>query len=188
MNADAARPLIRRERREKLDDLAVDVHRDEATAIGVEARDGPGIVLDDALQRQRWPGLEAEEKAPERAHGEQLECGGSGERHDEAERLSKRSGSDAACTESDEERKEEAWRQEGRPVEPAGALLVTVCGVPGVDIMSGMRPMSPMSPMSAMADVMPSVPMSAVPVSTAMPAMRESADGHDAQSHGACRQ
>ena len=56
--------------------------------------------------------------------------------------------------------------------------------MPGVDVMSGMP---------AMADVMSSVPMSSVPmsavtVSTAMPAMRESTDGHDAPSHGACRQ
>ena len=72
-NARAARAVFSSERSQKLHDLAVDVERDEALAVGVEPHHGARVVLDRALERRGGRRLEAKEHAPERADEQSLE-------------------------------------------------------------------------------------------------------------------
>jgi hypothetical protein len=66
-NAYATRALVRRERREELNELSVELEGDEAVAVGIEAGDGAGLVFDRSLERRGFAGFEAEEESPEGA-------------------------------------------------------------------------------------------------------------------------
>jgi hypothetical protein len=52
-NAHAARPLVRIEGGQELNDLAIHIECDEATSIGIEGGDGASFILDRALERRR---------------------------------------------------------------------------------------------------------------------------------------
>ena len=108
MNADTAGPIIRGERGEQLNDLSIDVERDETAPTGVESCHGTRLVVDRALEGIRRPGLEAEEKAPERTDEQGLECGSGSQSDPELKRLAERSGRDSTRAEADHEGEQEA--------------------------------------------------------------------------------
>src|SRR5689334_10181890 len=72
-NAQSGGAVVAVQRAEELDELSVDLERDDAVALGIEARRRPRFVADAALETERGRGLEAEEHVPERTDHEQLE-------------------------------------------------------------------------------------------------------------------
>jgi hypothetical protein len=59
--------------RKELDDLPVELHRDEAVAVRVEIHDGASLIVYDALERLRGFGREAEQESPQRGDQPPLE-------------------------------------------------------------------------------------------------------------------
>src|SRR4030095_9546372 len=67
------RAFRRVQRRQQLDDLPVELHRDETVAVRVEARDGASLIAHDALERLRGCRREAEQESPQRGDQPPLE-------------------------------------------------------------------------------------------------------------------
>src|SRR5829696_775437 len=111
-NACAARAVVRGECGEQLHDLTVDVERDEALAVDIEAHHGARVVLDSGLEGRGGGGLEAEEHPPERPDEQSFERGGGERRHAGAPWLAKWSGEQPAGAEADEQGEQHARREE----------------------------------------------------------------------------
>ena len=136
-DAHAARAFVRGESRQELHDLSIDIQRDQPLAIRVEAHHRSSIVLDRTLQRQSGRGLEAEEHAPERTDEQPLEGGRREESNTSTPRLAERRGDETARAEADEQREENAWREQGHdPSRAVPAGMVSVTGVHRVSMSS----------------------------------------------------
>jgi hypothetical protein len=111
-DANATRTIVGGERREQLNDLSIDIDRNEAAAICVEAGDGTRIVFDGAFERDGRSRLEAEEEAPDRPDEERLERGGANDGRTKLPGLAKWSSEQAAGTEADHECEQHPWREQ----------------------------------------------------------------------------
>jgi hypothetical protein len=180
-NAHAARMIVRGKSGEQLHDLAVDVERDEALAVRIEAHHGAGVVLDRALERRRGGGLESEEHPPERTDEQPLEHRGSEDGGAGAPGLAEWVCEQPTGAEADEQGEQHARREER--VEPAGGVVVAMVARLIMRCVSRVPSVSRMRTVAVTGVAMPTMPTVSI-----VPDVGEAADRHRGEARSAQRE